>query len=150
MESWENFGSTHTTKYDFGLINCKAGNGGESSTQPIFDKCSKPFPIHVIRCIGRGLYIYMKYTINYIYLTIADFLRLSPSLTKGWVCNLLVQLLLGLARAVALGSKIRRTHDHMLLSHLRLSVWNWSSCGRQSVDQFVWVSGHLSGSLTRF
>jgi hypothetical protein len=42
------------------------------------------------------------------------------SLTRGWVCNLLVQLLLGLARAVTLGSKSRRNHDHILLSHLRL------------------------------
>jgi hypothetical protein len=44
----------------------------------------------------------------------------TPSLTRWWVCNLHVQLLLGLARAVALGSKSRRTHDHILLSHLRL------------------------------
>jgi hypothetical protein len=44
----------------------------------------------------------------------------APSLTRGRVCNLLVQLLLGLARAVTLGSKYRRTHDHILLSHLRL------------------------------
>jgi hypothetical protein len=29
----------------------------------------------------------------------------APSLTRGRVCNLLVQLLLGLARAVTLGSK---------------------------------------------
>jgi hypothetical protein len=29
--------------------------------------------------------------------------------------------------------------------------WSWSSsCGRQSVDQFVWVSGLPLGSLTRF
>jgi hypothetical protein len=45
----------------------------------------------------------------------------APSLTRGRVCNLIVQLLLGLARAVTLGSKSRRTHDHILLSHLRLS-----------------------------
>jgi hypothetical protein len=44
----------------------------------------------------------------------------TPSLTRGWVCNLLVQLLLVLARAVTLGSKSRRTRDHILLSHLRL------------------------------
>jgi hypothetical protein len=44
----------------------------------------------------------------------------APSLTRGWVCNLLVQLLLGLARAVTLGSKSRKTHNHILLSHLRL------------------------------
>jgi hypothetical protein len=45
----------------------------------------------------------------------------APSLTRGRVCTLLLQLLLGLARAVTLGSKSRRTHDHILLSHLRLS-----------------------------
>jgi hypothetical protein len=44
----------------------------------------------------------------------------APSLTRGRVCNLLVQLLLGLARAVTLGSKSRRTHGHILLPHLRL------------------------------
>jgi hypothetical protein len=36
---------------------------------------------------------------------------------RGLVCNLLVQLLLGLARAE---SKSCRSHDHILLSHLRL------------------------------
>jgi hypothetical protein len=44
----------------------------------------------------------------------------APSLTRGRVCNLLVQLLLGLARAVTLGPKSRRTPGHILLSHLRL------------------------------
>jgi hypothetical protein len=44
----------------------------------------------------------------------------ASSLTRGRVCNLLVQLLLGLARAVTLGSKFRRTHGHILLSHLSL------------------------------
>jgi hypothetical protein len=43
-----------------------------------------------------------------------------PSLTWGRVCNLLVQLLLGLARAVTFVSKSRKTHGHILLSHLRL------------------------------
>jgi hypothetical protein len=33
----------------------------------------------------------------------------APSLTRGWVCNLLVHLFLGLARAVTLGSKSHRT-----------------------------------------
>jgi hypothetical protein len=41
----------------------------------------------------------------------------DPSLTTGRVCNLLVQLLLCLARAVTLGSKNIRTRDHILLSH---------------------------------
>jgi hypothetical protein len=53
-------------------------------------------------------------------LTIAGFLMWGASLTRGWICNLLVQLLLCLARAVTLGSKYSRTHDHILLSHLRL------------------------------
>jgi hypothetical protein len=44
----------------------------------------------------------------------------APSLTRGLICNLLIQLLLGLARAVTLRSKSRRTHDHILLPHLRL------------------------------
>jgi hypothetical protein len=44
----------------------------------------------------------------------------APPLTRGWVCNLLVQLLLGIARAVTHRSKSRRTHDHILLSHMRL------------------------------
>jgi hypothetical protein len=44
----------------------------------------------------------------------------APSLTRGRVCNLFVQLLLGLARAVTLGSKSRKTYSHILLSHLRL------------------------------
>jgi hypothetical protein len=44
----------------------------------------------------------------------------APSLTRGRVCKILVQLLLVLARAVTLGSKSRRTHGHILLSHLRL------------------------------
>jgi hypothetical protein len=44
----------------------------------------------------------------------------APSLTRGWVCNLLVQLFLCLTRAMILGSKSLRTHGHILLSHLRL------------------------------
>jgi hypothetical protein len=39
----------------------------------------------------------------------------APSLTRGWFCNLLVQLLLGISRAVTLGSKSSRTHDHRFL-----------------------------------
>jgi hypothetical protein len=41
---------------------------------------------------------------------------------RGWVCNLLVQLHLGIARAVTLGSKSRRTRDHILLPHMRLPL----------------------------
>jgi hypothetical protein len=38
----------------------------------------------------------------------------APSLTRGRVCNLLVQFF------VSLRSKSHRTHDHISLSHLRL------------------------------
>jgi hypothetical protein len=44
----------------------------------------------------------------------------AASLTRGWVCNLLVHLLLGFARAANLGSKSRRTNDYILLFHMRL------------------------------
>jgi hypothetical protein len=46
---------------------------------------------------------------------------------RGWVCNLLIQLLLSLTSTVTLGSKSYRTHDHILLSHLRLPTWRASS-----------------------
>jgi hypothetical protein len=35
-----------------------------------------------------------------------------PSLKRGWVCNVLAELLLGLARAITLGSKSCRSHAH--------------------------------------
>jgi hypothetical protein len=44
----------------------------------------------------------------------------EPSLRREWVCNLCVQLLLGLTSAVTLRSKSHRTCDYILLSHLRL------------------------------
>jgi hypothetical protein len=44
----------------------------------------------------------------------------APSLMRGWLCNLLIKLLLSLANTVTLRSKSQRTHDHILLSHLRL------------------------------
>jgi hypothetical protein len=53
----------------------------------------------------------------------------APSLTRGRVCNLLVQLVQGLANALTLGSKSPRTPDHILLPHLRL--------GSRSVDSYV-------------
>jgi hypothetical protein len=41
-------------------------------------------------------------------------------MTRGRVCNLLPQVILGIVNAVTLGSKSRRIRDHMFLSHLRL------------------------------
>jgi hypothetical protein len=44
----------------------------------------------------------------------------APTLTGGWICNLLVQLHLGLVRAVTFRCESRRTHNNILLSNLRL------------------------------
>jgi hypothetical protein len=43
-----------------------------------------------------------------------------PSLMRGWVCNLLVQLLLGFDRTATLRPMSRSTGDHNLLSHMRV------------------------------
>jgi hypothetical protein len=48
------------------------------------------------------------------------FLDTGHSLTRGWVSNLLVQMLLSLARAVTLESNTPRKHVHILLSRFRL------------------------------
>jgi hypothetical protein len=65
----------------------------------------------------------------------------APSLTRGWVYDLLVQLILGLARVVTLGSKVE------VEVTLRLTV---SQSVSQSVSQYVLVSGIPLGSMTRF
>jgi hypothetical protein len=99
----------------------------------------------------------------------------TPSLMRGWVCNLLVQLLLGIASTVTLGPKSYRNYDHTLLSHLRMdslfvtsydpwevfqpsSMWvkqtftvkSKLSYDRQSVSQSVLVPGHHLGHTTNF
>jgi hypothetical protein len=54
------------------------------------------------------------------------------SLTRRWVCNLLIQVPLGFARGATLGSRSRWIWDHSLLSHLRLgplSVVSYDSQG---------------------
>jgi hypothetical protein len=56
----------------------------------------------------------------------------ASSLTRGRVCNLLLQFLLGLARAVTLRSQSHRTHGHMLLPHLRLPKLGQSQSQSQS------------------
>jgi hypothetical protein len=62
----------------------------------------------------------------------------ASSLTRKRVCS--SQCNHSLVRSV--------TPNHTLLPHLR---WSWSSsCGQQSVDQYVWVLGLPLGSLTRF
>jgi hypothetical protein len=49
--------------------------------------------------------------------TCGDSPYITSSLTRGWVCHL--QLLLGLASALILGSESRGTRDHILLSQIR-------------------------------
>jgi hypothetical protein len=50
------------------------------------------------------------------------FLNVRHPLSRGWVRNLLVQLLLCLARAITFGSRPRRTHDQFFQPHLRLPL----------------------------
>jgi hypothetical protein len=52
-------------------------------------------------------------------------------MTRGRVCNLLVQMILGLTSAVTLVSKSRRSCDHILLSHLRLGSLSVASSDSQ-------------------
>jgi hypothetical protein len=62
---------------------------------------------------------------------------MAPSLTRGWVCNLFVHLLLGLASAATVGSKSRRTRDHNLPCNLKLgslSVTSYDSHGYSRSD----------------
>jgi hypothetical protein len=79
---------------------------------------SRPVCLGVRRPSGTRDQFYFLVEISFRQLRVCYFVE--PSLTRGRVCNLLVKLLLGLARAVTLGSKSRRTQDHILLSHLRL------------------------------
>jgi hypothetical protein len=52
---------------------------------------------------------------DWIFITVWQFRGSScgaRSMTRGWVCDLLVQVLLGHASAVTVGSKSHRTHEH--------------------------------------
>jgi hypothetical protein len=44
----------------------------------------------------------------------------APSLTRGWICNLLYNCFWVLPEQSLLGRSSRRTHGHILLSHMRL------------------------------
>jgi hypothetical protein len=79
---------------------------------------SRPVCLGVRRASGICDQFFFLLEISFKQLRVCYFV--APSLTRGRVCNLLVQLLLGLARAVTLRSQSRRTHDHILLSYLRL------------------------------
>jgi hypothetical protein len=94
-------------------------------------------------CLGVGLPS-GAHDLIFFCLTIAGFLLWVPSLTRGWVCNLLVQLLLGLARAITLGSSPTELRP---LSHLRLpqpgSIFKVKVMLRLMVSQYVLVSSPL-------
>jgi hypothetical protein len=79
---------------------------------------SRPVSLGVRRPSGNRGQFYFRPEMFFRQLRVCNLV--APSPTRGRVCNLLVQLLLGLARVVTLGSKSRRTHDHISLSHLRL------------------------------
>jgi hypothetical protein len=79
---------------------------------------SRPVCLGVRRPSGSCDHFFFLLEISFRQLRVCYFV--APSLTRGRTCNLLVQLFLGLARAVTLGPKCRRTHGHILLSHLRL------------------------------
>jgi hypothetical protein len=82
---------------------------------------NRPFILGVRRPSGTRDQFYFLLEIFFGQLRFCNFV--APSLTRGWVCNLLVQLILGLARAVTLGSKSRRTHGHILLSSETPPTW---------------------------
>jgi hypothetical protein len=72
----------------------------------------------------------------------------APSLTRGRVCILLEQLLLGFARAVTLGSKPHRTHDNILRS-MQCNVefgYQLSICpGAKETHEEPWSSWTVAG-----
>jgi hypothetical protein len=67
----------------------------------------------------------------------------APSLRRGRVCNLLLQVVLGLASAVSLGSKSSRTRHRILLFHLRMGPLSVASYESQGYD-----GGTLTGLHT--
>jgi hypothetical protein len=84
----------------------------------------------------------------------------ASSLRRGWACNLFVNLLLGLARAVTLGSNFRSTDYHILLSRFRLpqtrsarspySYPPWTGWPIYIPGHWVPSQGYGGGILTHF
>jgi hypothetical protein len=61
----------------------------------------------------------------------------APSLTRKW---LVVQFLLGIARAVTLWSRFLRTHDHILVSQLKLLQYG-------GPDQCIYIPNEQGGLI---
>jgi hypothetical protein len=64
---------------------------------------------------GQSASLSWRWTPDQIFITVghlqSSYCR-APSLTRGWVCNLLVKF------TITIWSKSRTTHDHILLTHL--------------------------------
>jgi hypothetical protein len=73
----------------------------------------------------------------------------APSLTRGRVCNLSVQLLLGLASAVTLRSEFRGTRGHIIPSHLGLGFLSVASYGSKSCGGGILSNLHAGGLADR-
>jgi hypothetical protein len=71
-------------------------------------------------CLGVGIPSGAHDQIYIVSLTIADFLTWGTSMTRGWVCNLLVQLLLGLCQNSHSRVEVPQNSRPILPSHLRL------------------------------
>jgi hypothetical protein len=112
-----------TTRRDYGygggiLTHHHTGMAGPRSRSHITTVSQSPVSLGVRSPSRTRDQFYIFLEIFFRQLRFCNFVALS--LTRGRVCNLLVQLLLGIARAVTLRSKSRRTHDYILLSYLRL------------------------------
>jgi hypothetical protein len=83
---------------------------------------------------------------------ILRYLRVSScgtiSLTRGRGCNLYVQVLLDLSRAVTIGSMSRRTRDHILLSHLRLNPPSVASYDSQDYGGGILSRLHMDSNIS--
>jgi hypothetical protein len=73
----------------------------------------------------------------------------APSLTRGWACNLLVQLLLGLAKIVTLGSKSCRTHNHTFTVSSETPP-TWMQNSQPYFYCIIWDSPNLELELELF
>jgi hypothetical protein len=95
-------------------------------------------------CLGVGLTSGAHDQIFAFCLTVARFLLWASSLTRGWVCNLLVPLLLDLARATTLGSKSRRTRTIFYFSFETPPSWRTRSryLGPPGTEWPSYTSGH--------
>jgi hypothetical protein len=74
----------------------------------------------VIQCLGVGL-PYGAHDQSFLFDNCVSCCG-APSLTRGWICNLLVQLTLGLARAITLGSRLE-LRPYFTVSFETFSTW---------------------------